>query len=78
MEPSRIGARSLAAFFLLSFGFSWAIWLPKALAANGVPTGLEGLPEVGAFGPTVAAIVRRYGIGRFGRDEAHRTAELEA
>lgn len=70
MHSERIGARSLVAFFLLTFGFSWAIWLPKVLAANGLSTGLEGLPEVGAFGPTVAAIVLVYlhggraGVGR--------------
>lgn len=57
MTPDRIGTRSLAAFFALTFGFSWAIWLPKVLAARGLSTGLEGLPEVGAFGPTVAAVV---------------------
>lgn len=60
MNPDRIGTRSLAAFFLLTFAFSWAIWLPKVLAAQGLSTGLEGLPEVGAFGPTVAAVVLVY------------------
>jgi uncharacterized protein len=48
------------AFFVLTFGFSWAIWLPKVLAARGLSTGLEGLPEVGAFGPTIAAVVLVY------------------
>lgn len=60
MESSRTGARSLVAFFLLTFGLSWAVWLPKVLAANGLSTGLEGLPEIGAFGPTVAAVVLAY------------------
>lgn len=60
MESSRTGARSLAAFFLLAFGFSWVVWIPKALAANGFPTGLEGHPEVGVFGPIAAAIVLVY------------------
>lgn len=63
MNSDRIGTRSLAAFVALTFGFSWVIWLPKVLAANGVSTGLEGLPEVGAFGPTVAALVLVYRHG---------------
>lgn len=36
------------------------IWLPKVLAADRLSTGLEGLPEVGAFGPTVATILLTY------------------
>lgn len=63
MDSDRIDVRSLVAFFLLTFGFSWVIRLPKVLATNGLSTGLEGLPEVDAFGPTVAAVLLTYLYG---------------
>jgi hypothetical protein len=57
----------LVAFFVLTFAFSWALWLPKVAVAAGTETGIAAvddlvagiaqLPEVGAFGPTVAAVV---------------------
>lgn len=61
------GTTWLVAFFALTFGFSWALWLPKVIAASGTETGVAviddlvawtaALPEVGAFGPTVAAVL---------------------
>jgi membrane protease YdiL (CAAX protease family) len=39
---------------VLAFGWSW---VPKALAGLGVLNGVPVLPELGAFGPTVAAFV---------------------
>jgi hypothetical protein len=42
---------------VLAFGWSWAFWVPKALAGFGVLDGVPVLPELGAFGPTVAAFV---------------------
>ncbi len=52
---------SLLTFLGLTFAFSWLIWLPKAAVAQGVDmplvVTLAGLPQVGAFGPSVAAVV---------------------
>ena len=49
--------RAIAAFLALAFGWSWAFWVPKALAGLGLLDGLPVLPELGAFGPSVAAVV---------------------
>lgn len=52
-------ATSLAAYFVLAYALSWAIWAPLWLP----PLGYEGLPvlpyhhALGAFGPVVAAFV---------------------
>lgn len=64
------GARRLGLFFALTFIFSWALWLPKVVVASGIETeilviddlvtGIAALPEVGAFGPAVAAILLMY------------------
>lgn len=55
------GRGSLITFFGLTFALSWVIWLPKAAVAHGVETPLvvtlAELPQVGAFGPSVAAIL---------------------
>ncbi|WP_418286265.1 CPBP family intramembrane glutamic endopeptidase [Halorubrum sp. DTA46] len=57
----------LVGFFVLTFVFSWMLWLPKVAVASGAETGvalidrliilIAALPEVGAFGPTVAAVL---------------------
>lgn len=52
--------RSLAVFFALAFGISWAVWVPAALASYGlvsfpIDPNLSGL--IGVFGPSVAAVV---------------------
>lgn len=50
-------------FFAVAFAFSWAFWIPNALAANGValPDGLAGFLasplNPAAFGPTFAAFL---------------------
>lgn len=50
-------------FFAVAFAFSWAFWIPNALAANGValPEGvadfLAGPFNPAAFGPTLAAFL---------------------
>ena len=63
--PSAPGQRrsqgvGLVAFFALAFGLSWAVWLPTTLASRGL-VGWELPPElsrtVGAFGPTLAALL---------------------
>ncbi|WP_138005967.1 CPBP family intramembrane glutamic endopeptidase [Halalkalirubrum salinum] len=66
----------LVIFFSLTFVFSWALWLPKVVVASGTETGIaviddlvvgiSVLPEVGAFGPTVSALLLVYIHG--GRD----------
>ncbi|WP_440765432.1 CPBP family glutamic-type intramembrane protease [Natronorubrum sp. DTA7] len=62
--------RWLIAFFVLTFGFSWTLWLPKVAVASETETGITvvddliavvgSLPEIGAFGPTVAAVLLVY------------------
>ena len=52
--------RSLLTFFLLAFGFSWAVWVPTNLASRDLltfPLPLEYAGLLGAFGPAVAALV---------------------
>lgn len=52
--------RSLLAFFVLAFGISWAAWVPLTAASWGLsPFRPPSTPAtlVGAFGPTLAAIV---------------------
>jgi membrane protease YdiL (CAAX protease family) len=61
-EPGTLSGRgSLLWFFGLTFAFSWGIWLPKAAVAQGVEMPLverlAELPQVGAFGPSLAAVV---------------------
>jgi membrane protease YdiL (CAAX protease family) len=51
------GRRKVGVFLLLTFGWSWGFWGPKALAAEGLVEGVPVLPELGAFGPTVAAFI---------------------
>ena len=50
--------RRLATFFIITFAFSWALWLPQVLKFNGFPElpDIVGLPGMFApFGPMVAA-----------------------
>ncbi|WP_440771336.1 CPBP family intramembrane glutamic endopeptidase [Natronorubrum sp. DTA28] len=68
-RPSN-GTGWLALFFLLTFVFSWTLWLPKVAVASGTETGMAAIddlivgvtqvPEIGAFGPTVAAVLLVY------------------
>lgn len=51
-DKPRIGT-----FLLLTFGWSWGFWGPKALVAQGLIENIPVLPELGAFGPTVAAFI---------------------
>ncbi|ELY43345.1 CPBP family intramembrane glutamic endopeptidase [Natronorubrum sulfidifaciens] len=72
-----VSVRALGAFFLLTFAFSWLLWLPKVAIASDIALGggtmetvlrsVSALPEVGAFGPSVAAFVLVYAThGRAG------------
>lgn len=66
-ERPNDGTERLVLFFSLTFAFSWALWLPKVAVASGTETGVAAIdgvvagiaqiPEVGAFGPTVAAVL---------------------
>jgi len=54
--------RSLLAFVGLTFAWSWLVWVPRALEAQGI-VGVPRPPNVGAFGPTVAAFALAYRSG---------------
>lgn len=48
--------QNLVAFFVLTFTWSWAIWAPEVLVAQGIAE-VPRPPRIAAFGPTVAAFV---------------------
>lgn len=53
-----ISNRKLTHFFIITFAFSWILWLPQVLKFNGFPEwpDIVGLPGMFApFGPAVAA-----------------------
>lgn len=62
--PGRVvhdtSAWHLLAFFLLAFGWSWALWGPEALVAQGRLESWPALPAVAAFGPTLAGLAMVY------------------
>ena len=49
----------LLAFLMLTGVWSWGLWLPRALTSQGI-TAVPVLPNLGAFGPTIAALVLTY------------------
>lgn len=51
--------RELLAFLMLTGVWSWGLWLPRALTSQGI-TAVPVLPNLGAFGPTIAALVLTY------------------
>ena len=55
-ERRDVGIVGIAAFLALTFTWSWGIWGSKILLEMGV-TGIPVLPNLGAFGPTVAAFI---------------------
>lgn len=60
MERPELENKNLRGFFLLTFAFSWTFWILDALALRGLtsislPSAFMSL--VGAFGPSLAAIV---------------------
>ena len=55
----RSESRNLIAFVVPAFAWSWLFWTPRVLEASGF-NGVPRLPNVGAFGPTVAAFVLVY------------------
>jgi membrane protease YdiL (CAAX protease family) len=56
-ERRTTGPWGVVAFLALTFGFSWLFWLPAALEAQGFVASVPTLPNVGAFGPSIAAFV---------------------
>src|ERR687890_934925 len=52
MTARSIRGRPLAAFFVLAFGLTWAVWLPRAA---GVPVGAAG--DLWTWVPAVAALL---------------------
>ena len=55
-----INRRQLTSFFVITFAFSWLLWLPQVLKFNGYPElpDIVGLPGMFApFGPAVAAFL---------------------
>ena len=51
--------RNLLAFLALAFGWSWLLWAPRVLDAQGV-SGVPTPPNVGAFGPTLAGFAMAF------------------
>jgi len=47
----------IVSFIVLTFAWSWGFWGPKVLLEQGVVEGVPVLPNLGAFGPTVAAFL---------------------
>ncbi|MFC6723882.1 CPBP family intramembrane glutamic endopeptidase [Halobium palmae] len=52
-----VGIAGVVTFLVLTFAWSWGFWGPKVLLAQGVVEGVPVLPNLGAFGPTVAAFL---------------------
>ena len=51
------GRYVIVVFLALTFGWSWGFWVPRAIATRGLMRGIPVLPDLGAFGPTIAAFV---------------------
>lgn len=58
-DPPRHTSVSLGLFFLLTFGLTWIVWVPRALATQGIiQSDLPGILGVGwTYAPAVAAFV---------------------
>lgn len=52
-----VGTGGIVVFLVLTFAWSWGFWAPKVLLEAGVVEGIPVLPNLGAFGPTIAAFV---------------------
>jgi hypothetical protein len=77
-DVDRSSPRNLVLVFVLAFGWSWALWGPRVLLAQGMIDTLPRLPDVAAFGPTVAGIVMLYLEGGLAglRRLVHRTIDV--
>ncbi|MFC5366321.1 CPBP family intramembrane glutamic endopeptidase [Salinirubrum litoreum] len=56
-EDRDVGPVGIGAFLLLTFAWSWGFWVPDVLVEVGVVESVPALPNLGAFGPTVAAVL---------------------
>jgi hypothetical protein len=54
---SAVGTAGVVTFLALTFTWSWGFWGSKILLELGIVEGIPVLPNLGAFGPTVAAFV---------------------
>jgi hypothetical protein len=52
-----VGIIGILTFLVLTFAWSWGFWGPSVLLEMGVVEGVPVLPNLGAFGPTVAAFL---------------------
>lgn len=52
-----VGIAGIVTFLVLTFAWSWGFWGSKVLLEMGVVEGVPVLPNLGAFGPTVAAFL---------------------
>jgi len=60
MESKSLRPKTLLVYFLVTFGFSWLLWWPQALVAQGVlpaevETNFGGLFGYAAWGPLLGA-----------------------
>lgn len=52
-----VGIVGIVTFLVLTFAWSWGFWGTRVLLEMGVVEGVPILPNLGAFGPTVAAFL---------------------
>ena len=57
MKLSQSEDRNLIIYFIVACGFTWAFWIPEALATRGIlgPSFILGPNNPAAWGPLVAA-----------------------
>ncbi|RLM42063.1 CPBP family intramembrane metalloprotease [Haloarcula sp. Atlit-47R] len=56
-DDKDVGIAGIVLFLILTFAWSWGFWGSKVLLELGVVEGVPVLPNLGAFGPTVAAFL---------------------
>jgi membrane protease YdiL (CAAX protease family) len=61
-ESKRSSVTCVVHFFLLTFAFSWMIWIPVAVW-NPSEALMVGLVLIGAFGPSIMGVVSTYRTG---------------
>lgn len=74
-----VGIAGIVIFLVLTFAWSWGFWGSKVLLEMGVVEGVPVLPNLGAFGPTVAAFLLVAYANGFGgvRQLAARAIQLD-
>lgn len=56
-DETDVGIVGIVAFLGVTFAWSWGFWGPRALVEAGIVESAPALPNLGAFGPTVAAVL---------------------